>query len=166
VVNRVASVTTDHPAPIFMAVGGLVFAVGAWLLALGRDPVASDTGARPRVRVTGAYVVRPASPNEVPVYFRLRNTGGGADRLLGVRTDVSTVVMMHRGVQMVSVDSVAVPAHGAVAFTPRGLHVMLMEPKRVLRAGDAVRLTLLFSRSDPQTISAPVIAAGARPPDG
>ncbi len=139
---------------VFLTVGGLVLAAGAWLLVAGRGPAASDSG-RPRLAVTGAYVQVP-SGGEAAAYFTLRNSGDGADRLLGVRTDLSSVVMLHNGVWMASVDSVPVPAHHSVVFTPRGLHVMIMEPGRALRAGDRVRLTLLFSRSDPLPIEVPV----------
>jgi periplasmic copper chaperone A len=140
----------------FMATGGLVAALGAWLFMLGRGPIAADTDGRPQVRITGAYLL--AASHEIPVYFTLRNGGDGADRLLGIRTDVSTIVMMHHGTRMDTVDTVAVPAHESVAFTPNGPHVMIMDPRQALRPGIRVRLTLLFSRSDPQTVSAPVLA--------
>jgi periplasmic copper chaperone A len=157
-----------HGAVLYVIGGVLVLAVGLWMLALGRRPAASDAAGAPRLRVSGAYAVPSSSSREVAAYLTVRNLGGGADRLIGVRTDLSTIVMMHRGVrnEMVSIESVPVPAHRAVALTPSGLHAMIMQPSRMPRPGGQVRLTLVFARSDPISISAPVVAAGSRPPDG
>ncbi|MEV5747100.1 copper chaperone PCu(A)C [Actinoallomurus sp. NPDC052308] len=153
---------------LYVAGGVAVLGLGLWMWALGRGPAASDAGARPRLRVTGAYAVRVSASTEVSAYLTARNTGGGADRLIAVRTDLSPIVMMHRGLEnaMVAVDSVPLPARRTVSLTPSGLHVMIMQPRRAVRVGERVRLTLLFSRSDPISVGAPVLAPGDRPPDG
>lgn len=153
-------------------VGGLVtFGVGTALLAAGTGPAASAAGERPRLSVIEAYIPQPSAPTEVAAYATVRNSGGSADRLLGVRTDVSTIVMMHRGdaadmSDMQTVGAVPLPAHRSVTLASGDMHIMIMQPSRVLRMGDRVRLTLVFARSDPLSVSAPVVAATAAPPAG
>lgn len=71
-------------------------------------------------------------------------------------------VEMHRSFvkegqeQMEPVPSITLPAHGSVEFKPGGYHVMLMQPKKNLYAGDMVILTLEFSDGSELTIMAPV----------
>ena len=148
---------------VFM-VGGLVtFGAGMGLLAVGTGSAASAGGHRPRLSVTGAYVPPPGAAAEVRAFVTLRNAGGAPDTLVTVRADVSTIVMMHRGggSGMEMVDGVALPAHRTVTLTGSGLHIMIMQPTRALRPGDLVRLTFVFARSAPLSVSAPVTAANA-----
>ncbi len=46
---------------------------------------------------------------------------------------------------MVSVDKVEVGAGGKFLFAPGGYHLMLRHPKKALRDGDSVPLTLVFA---------------------
>src|SRR5918999_3139779 len=137
---------------LFAAAGFVVFGVGAGLLAAGAGPAASAASDRPRLSVTGAHIPQPAS-KEVAAYVTVRNSGDTADKLLGVRTDVSTIVMLHRGSggNMALAGAVPLPAHRDVALDGGGLHLMIMEPSRALRQGDKVRLTFVFARSPPFT---------------
>ncbi|HEY7484913.1 MAG TPA: copper chaperone PCu(A)C [Streptosporangiaceae bacterium] len=158
-----------QPWFVFVVAGSVAFGVGAALLAAGIGPPASAAGERPRLSVTGAYIPQPGTPAEVAAYATVRNAGGSADRLLGVRTDVSTIVMLHQGAardmaDMQTVGAVPLPAHRRVELADGGLHIMIMQPARALRVGDSVRLTLVFARSDPLTVSAPVVQAGDGPP--
>lgn len=142
----------------------LVAGLGIALLVAGRHDSAATGGTG--LSVVGAYVPQPASPDVAAAYFTVRNNGGTAARLTGVRTDASHEAMMHRsdaggGMQMV--DSVTVPAHGSVAFARGGLHVMITNPRR-LRQGDSVRLTLTFSGAAPITVTAPVTSVDYAPP--
>ena len=43
-----------------------------------------------------------------------------------------------------------------VRFAPGGLHLMLLKPKRALRAGDRVRITLHFSGGLAHELTLPV----------
>ena len=47
--------------------------------------------------------------------------------------------------KMVQIDSIEVPAEGSVSLKPGGLHIMLMDVKKPMKAGDKVNLTLKFS---------------------
>jgi periplasmic copper chaperone A len=156
-----------QPGFVFVVGGFVVFGVGAGLLAAGAGPGASAASDRPRLSVTGAYLPQPAS-QEVPAYVTVRNSGTAADRLIGVRTDVSSIVMLHRGsgAQMELVSSVPLPPHRQVQLAGGGLHLMVMDPTRVLLKGDWVRFTLVFARSEPVKVSVPVVGPNSGPPAG
>lgn len=158
----------QQPWSVLVVAGSLTFGAGAALLAAGAGSAASAGGARPRLSVSGAYVPPPGASSEVMAFATVRNSGGVPDTLIGVRTDVSTIVMMHRGVgsAMDMVDGVALPAHRTLTLTTGGLHIMIMEPTRRLRAGDLVRMTFVFARAEPVTVMAPVAAANDGPPAG
>lgn len=142
------------PTGAFVVAGLLVFGAGVGLLATGRGSSATEPA---RLSVSGAYM-RPAGQSaDVAAYFTIHNAGG-ADRLVGVRSDASSAAMLGRGPvsDMAMVDAVPVPAHGSVAFTPGGLAPMFMQTRRALRPGDRMRLTLLFAQSAPVTVNVPV----------
>jgi copper(I)-binding protein len=152
---------------VFVVGGWATFGAGAALLAAGTGPAAS-AGDRPRLSVSGAHVPAPGASAEVMALATVRNDGGAPDTLIGVRTDVSTIVMMHRGggPAMDMADAMPLPAHRAIELTDRGLHIMIMQPTRALRPGDLVRLTFVFARSEPLTVSAAVTAVTGGPPAG
>jgi periplasmic copper chaperone A len=148
-------------APVLVLVGVVVVVLAAWM--------SSGSPGGPRLRVVGAYVPEPASPDVAAAYFTVVNEGGTGDVLTGVASDVAAETMMHRstGQVMATVGSVPVPAHGRMAFRPGGYHVMLERPGRGLRTGDHVTLTLRFRRSAAITVQAPVEPIGhTPPPDG
>ena len=118
------------------------------------------------LRVTGAYVPRPASPDVAAAYFTVTNSGNVPAVLTGVHTDVSAMAMMHKSTSttMTMVDAVTVPAHGSFAFSPGRYHVMIESPARALKQGDHVKLTLSFAKVGQITVTAPVMPVGYRPP--
>lgn len=63
---------------------------------------------------------------------------------------------MSGAMKMRPVESVPLPAGGTVEFKPGGLHVMLLELKRDLKAGDAFAVTLKFEKAGPQTVQVTV----------
>lgn len=144
--------------PALLLAGVVVVALAAWM--------SSGPSGAPDLRVVGAYVPEPASPDVAAAYFTVINGGGGDDELTGVTSDVSAETMMHRstGLAMEMVRSVSISAHGRLAFRPGGYHVMLERPERRLRRGDHVTLTLRFLRSAATVVHAPVEPIGYRPP--
>lgn len=59
---------------------------------------------------------------------------------------------------MSHVDSITVPAGGTVALEPGGYHIMLMDLKQELKAGDRVTLTLTFEQAGVVEVTAEVRA--------
>jgi periplasmic copper chaperone A len=146
--SRQASPGTTHPAPTLTILaqdesmderaghGGMAknsFTVG--------DLVVEAPWARESVTRTGA------------AYMTLRNHGDQPDRLIGVSSDVAETVQLHSSVtedgvmQMRSVETVEVPAHGEAVLEPGGVHVMLIGLEGPLKEGKSFPLTLRFEKA-------------------
>jgi periplasmic copper chaperone A len=91
-------------------------------------------------------------PGSLPVagYVILRNAGDKPVVLVGAESAVYGNTLLHEtrnkdGVsEMINVDNITVPAHGAIAFSPGGYHMMLMQAKKQIKPGDRVPVTLTF----------------------
>ncbi len=110
--------------------------------------------------VTGAWI-RTAPPN-APVlagYMTMENRSSSGQSLVSVTSSAFGDVMMHRtdhadGVaHMTHLEQVNIAAHGKRVFQPDGYHLMLMQPKRPLRAGDRIPMDLRFADGSRLTVS-------------
>lgn len=130
---------------------------------------ASSAAHASELRVTGAYMLQPASPDVAAAYFTITDSGDDADQLIGVTSDAFGGTMMMQGGSMGPAMKMAtrlpIPAHGRLVFRPGGYQVMLEMPVRRLRQGDHVNLTFRFRRSPAITVEAPVTPVG-HGPDG
>ena len=70
--------------------------------------------------------------------------------LIGATSRVFSGVMIHRTMDkggmssMVHASQIELAANASLLFAPGGLHLMLMDPKRALRAGERVEINLEF----------------------
>ena len=118
------------------------------------DPVAHATppGAR-----TGA------------VYFTVDNAGKESDRLLRASTPVAGGVALHQmaiedGImKMRAIPSVEIRPGGRLELKPDGYHLMLVELKQPLRAGETFPLMLTFERAGTIRTMVTIEAMGAVP---
>ncbi|MCB0217182.1 MAG: copper chaperone PCu(A)C [Chloroflexi bacterium] len=88
------------------------------------------------------------------LYLSLENRSPIADRLTGVIFDAATRTEIHRSrregdmVRMeLQADGVALPAGERLVFEPGGYHVMLLDLKRDLVAGETLDATLEFEEA-------------------
>jgi periplasmic copper chaperone A len=83
-------------------------------------------------------------------YFTIRNHSREPLVLIGARSEAAARVEVHEttlddGVaRMRPIDRVEVPAREEVVFEPRGIHLMLLDLRRDLYAGDSLSITLRF----------------------
>lgn len=113
----------------------------------------------PQQKATGAFMTLQAP---------------AGSRLVEARSPVAAVVEIHEMamqgdvMRMRAVPGLDLPAGKAVALKPGGYHVMLIDLKQALKAGDTVPLTLVFEGADKQrvtqAVSAPVRALNAAAP--
>jgi periplasmic copper chaperone A len=116
------------------------------LLALGAGPAAASGDSD--LVLSGAYMrfIIPARP--AAGYFSLKNNGDQPRLLTGASSPACGSLMLHKSMSengmemMMPVDSVAVPAHGTIAFSPGAYHLMCMSPS--MKPGDSVPVTLKF----------------------
>ena len=97
---------------------------------------------------------RPAAQGQNGViYLGISNSGADEDRLIAVSTPLAEKVELHRSAmedgihRMEKVESIAVPAGGAVELAPGGYHVMLVGLKFMLMAEETIPVTFTFERS-------------------
>ncbi len=101
----------------------------------------SDPWARPALaRGTGA------------AYFVIENPGP-ADALIDAKSDVAETVELHKTVmaqgdvmQMMKMERIAIPT-GKTEFKPGGSHIMFINLKRDLKAGDTIALRVVFQNA-------------------
>lgn len=75
-------------------------------------------------------------------------------RLVEVRTPVAGIVEIHQmsmkgdRMMMAAVDYIDLPAGKPVALASGGYHIMMMDLKRQMKAGETVPMTLVFENKD------------------
>ena len=98
-------------------------------------------------------------------FVTLRNDGAQAATVNKAESRVYDAVMLHassiRGgvARMEPVSVIPIPAHGSVALTPGGYHLMLMNAKQPVQAGSQVHIVLHFN--DGSTLDVPFMAKPA-----
>ncbi|MFI9050637.1 copper chaperone PCu(A)C [Streptomyces sp. NPDC053427] len=131
-------------------------ALTAGLALAGCGP--EDGGAQ--LEVAGAYMPRPVTQDMAGAFFVVKNTGGTADKLTSVTSDLSKDISIHRtvGNKMEQVKSLDVPANGELRLGRGGNHLMFMGLKNKPVEGDKVTIELHFATSDPIKVDVPVKA--------
>jgi len=101
-------------------------------------------------------------------YAEIRNDGSEPDRLVSVTAEVAGRVEIHEmGVKdgimtMRPVEGgVPVPADGTAALAPGGYHLMLLELKRPLKAGESFAGTMTFEKAGTIPVTFDVQAIGS-----
>lgn len=101
-------------------------------------------------------------------YAEIRNDGSEPDRLVSVTAEVAGRVEIHEmGVKdgimtMRPVEGgVPVPANGTAALAPGGYHLMMLELKRPLKAGESFAGTMTFEKAGTIPVTFDVQAIGS-----
>ena len=122
----------------------------------------------------GVTVVEPwarATPPGAKVgaaYLELKAAKGAADKLVSASSPVAGTVEIHNHImegdiaKMRRVDFVPVPDGGSVTLEPGGYHIMLMDLKNQLKAGDTIKLKLKLEKAGEIEVDATVRPIGAR----
>ncbi len=136
----------------------------AWLAAAIALPALAQTSVKD-AWVRGTVAEQKATG----AFMQLISTQGG--RLISVSSPAAGVVEIHQmkmegsTMKMGAVSALNLPAGQVVELKPGGYHVMMMDLKAPLKAGDSVALTLLVEGKDGKketiAVNAPVKALGA-----
>ena len=148
----------------------LRFAIAAIALLLSATSpsvaVAADAG--PEIDRAWARAT-PGTATVGAAYLRIRSTAD--DRLVSLASPVADKVELHNHVErdgtllMVQMDNgLPVKAGETVELRSGGLHIMLIDLKSKLKAGDRFPLTLTFEKAGPRAVSVQVEPLGARGP--
>jgi hypothetical protein len=142
------------------ALVGLLLAAAPAMAASKPKPVHAAKAAQPAVVVSEDWV-REAPPGMEMNggYMTLTNQGKHALVLQHITSPLYHDVQMHTLVKqgnevgMKEMKTVTIPAGGKFEFVPGGNHLMLMGPKKSLKRGDKVPLTLDFGRDGKLTVN-------------
>ena len=118
------------------------------------------------VQIENAYT-RATVPGQMAAggFMKIENKGA-ADQLISASSPVAGEVQLHEMsmegnvMKMRQVKDIAVPAGGAVELKPGGLHLMFMNIKAPLTAGQTVPVKLKFSKAGEVEVKIPVNAMG------
>lgn len=146
--------STFRPFAMVMLAVGLIsaFALNGVAVAGGDKVKAMDAWVRsapPAMKMHAAYLV-------------VMNPTDKAVDLVGVASPQYTMAELHLSkveggiATMVKQDQISIPANGKLTFAPGSFHVMLMHPRKSIKTGDTVDITLTFSDGSSLAVKAPV----------
>jgi len=155
-----------------LAVLASIALVGSLLAACSGAATTAPGG----LTVEGAWARNaPKTAGAGAAYLVLKNAGSDADALIGASSPVSATAEVHETYvvesPMVSaapgasvgtvmgmrpIARIEIPAGGSIELKPGGFHVMLMDLKQEIKAGESIELTLQFEKAGPITVKAEV----------
>jgi len=103
------------------------------------------------------------------VYFTIDNAGNETDRLLRASTPIAGGVSLHQMafedglMKMRAIPSLEIRPGGRLELKPDGYHLMLVDLKQPLRAGETFPLMLTFERAGTIRTIVTIEAMGAAP---
>ena len=149
---------------------GFVFAI-LFLLSGCSAAATKKVESTPEIKIvqgTGTMVIRdtwmrPASQGaNGAIYFTIGNYGKEYDELIQLSSDAAEAIEIHVSrmsgdvMSMHHVEAMPLVAGEEVAFTPGGLHIMLVGLRQDLSTGDAITVTLQFKKHQKTIITVPV----------
>lgn len=127
------------------------------LVALAGCSSADAAEEEPKLKVTGAFMPQPVS-DMASGFFTITNSGGAADKLTSVTSDISEEVTIHetKDQKMREVKSFDIPAGGELSLDRGGSHLMFMGLKQKPEQGQRISVELHFEKTDPIKVDLPV----------
>jgi copper(I)-binding protein len=108
-----------------------------------------------------AREVPPGAPASAS-FMALENMSDQAIKLVRADSEIAKIVELHthtndNGVmRMRKIDFIEIPANGQTVLKPGGLHIMLINPVNLLKAGQTVNVKLQFEDGSTKQIEMPV----------
>lgn len=120
------------------------------------------------VQIENAYTRATVPGQQVAGGFMKIENKGAADQLISASSPVAGEVQLHEMamdgnvMKMRQLKEVVIPAGGSVELKPGGLHLMLMNIKSPLTAGEAIPVKLKFAKAGEVEVKFSVNALGAQ----
>lgn len=143
----------------------------SWLRRIGSALIlaaaACGAAAVPTIQIADAWI--RWLPGNLPAggYLTVSNSGDRPVTLTGATSEDYASVTLHRSRQqggvasMIPVSVLIIEAHTKRVFELEGLHFMLQQPKKPLKPGDHVILSLQFAAGPPVPVQFELRAPGA-----
>jgi copper(I)-binding protein len=131
--------------------------------------LAGSAGAQPTgPEISDAWArATPAGAKTGAAYATLVNGGAAADRLMAVSTPVAGRAQLHANMgdagimRMEAVAAVELKPGTSITLKPGGQHIMLLELKRPLKAGESFPMAFTFEKAGTIWKQVKVLKAGA-----
>jgi periplasmic copper chaperone A len=144
----------------------------AMLLSLHSAVSASDNKSK-TIEIEKPYATStaPGQPHGAVFIHEISNKGSKADELIGGRSAVAGSVEVHKmemsnnTMRMREIPAIAIPANGKTSLdkgSKDGFHLMLMNLKQPLKAGEKIPMTLIFKQAGEINITVPVEKPSSR----
>ena len=120
-----------------------------------------------QLKIEHPYVRATAPGQKAAGGFMKIENKGAADQLIAVSSPVAGEMQLHtmamdgNVMKMREVKAIDVPANGSVELKPGGLHLMFMDIKSPLKAGESVPVKLKFQKAGEVEIKVPVREMGS-----
>jgi len=119
------------------------------------------------IKIEDAYTRATAPGQQVAGGFmKIENKASAPDQLVSASSPAAGEVQLHEMsmegnvMKMRQIKDIAVPAGGVVELKPGGLHLMLMNIKAPLNAGETIPVKLKFAKAGEVEVKMPVNAMG------
>ena len=128
----------------------------------------AQTAATGAIKIENAYTRATVPGQQVAGGFMKIENKGTADQLISASSPAAGEVQLHEMamdgnvMKMRQVKDIVLPAGGAVELKPGGLHLMFMNIKAPLAAGQTVPVKLKFAKAGEVEVKMPVNAMGAQ----
>lgn len=115
-----------------------------------------------QLKIENPYARATAPGQKAAGGFMKIENKGAADQLIAASSPVAGEMQLHtmamdgNVMKMREVKAIDVPANGSVDLKPGGLHLMFMDIKTPLKAGEAVPVKLKFQKAGEVEIKVPV----------
>lgn len=135
--------------------------------------LATATYAEDAKSVTIAKAWARATPGGATIgaaYAEISNAGAQADKLISIfsphagRAEIHTHAEEDGVMKMRRLESLEIPAGKSATLGPGGNHIMLFDLKGPLKAGETLKLTLVFEKAGEITANAAIAPIGAAGP--
>lgn len=166
---RVSSVRVSCPSLAGALALALALAFGAGAHAEGAKATANSASSASTgsLHVENGWMRATAPGQSVGGGFLTVNNQGADDRLVGASSPASASVELHtmsmdnNVMRMREVNDIEVPSGKKLELQPGGLHLMFIDLKAPLKAGETVPLNLRFEKAGEVSVSLRVEAMGA-----
>ena len=115
------------------------------------------------IAVTQAVVAEPVTQDEAAAYLTIRNDTPQEDTIVAIAADLAVRAEIHETMgegemrHMMAMPRLVLPPNTETRLAPGGRHVMLLQLRKKLQAGDSVTLYLSLARAGAVEVRATVV---------
>ncbi|WKZ35826.1 MAG: copper chaperone PCu(A)C [Anaerolineales bacterium] len=115
------------------------------------------------IEVSGTWARSGSKDGNSAAYMLLFNQTGQTDQLIGASSDAASAVEIHLSqmstdgvMQMTRQEAITLPSNAMLELKPGSYHVMLIDLKQDLAAGESIEITLHFRNHADVILTVPI----------